>query len=272
MSRRVLDISTIEFWAEASSDTLKALPVSERMELIRLITKQIFNETAQTDRTQTASPSPHDFPEEYKALTNLAKSFSHSARFKQLIVRASDWTVAKIEDNHKLLSALRVWRALPTQMRQSCLKRIVHHFIVASETLSGIPFKNPAVEFFCEGKDSDGDVTQGYYTDIAQAPEDSMGLISLNRHKHAYFHYVCMAAATALHEAVHAVQDQIGVIGIRSPAIVKPYAHDMRLSTALSQHDAIIHHKLDTPYRAQFHERLAFSVDERFYTKLGAVL
>lgn len=265
-----LNASTIEFYANAVPGDLEYTCTNRRMEVIRLLTTHMFNQAADHSRVDSFVPSPHDFHEAYEALTNLAKSFSHSAKFCQLIIGATDWTVIDIENDSNTLTALRLWQKIPLTQKQKALEKIVRHFITACKTLSGIDFVVPATTFFREGKDHEGDVTMGYYTDIR--PDFPAGNVALNVHRNAFFYTVCDAAATALHEAVHAVQDQMGAIAQATPRITRSYAHDSHLAMALTRHKAIIHYKLDIPYRAQFHERLAYSADERFYSKLEAIL
>ncbi len=270
MSEYKLEPADIVFFADASLDRLDEIPAKERMETIRLLTKQMFNDAAKNMRTKTGIPSPNDFPDEYDALTNLAKSFSHSKKFSRTVIQATDRTINHIENDDTALVTLKLWRKVSLDVRKVTLKKIVTHFMNASMTLFDVPFAQPAVVFYHEEKDANGDVTQGYYSDIS--PEDVTGEVAINTHKDAFFNDVCQAASTALHEAVHAVQDQIGVIGRLRPAFVKPYRHDSQLAIILSQENAIIDHRLDTPYRAQFHERLAFDADERFHRKLKAAL
>ena len=92
MSHYRLKTDIIIFYANATPDRLQTIPTKQRMEVIRLLTRQMFNEAARQVRMKSV-PSPYDFPDEYEALTNLAKSFSHSQKFSRTIIRATDRTV-----------------------------------------------------------------------------------------------------------------------------------------------------------------------------------
>lgn len=270
MSQSKLKPAVIKFYATTSQEELEALSVKERMESIHLLTRQMFNEAARQMRTESAIPSPRDFPREYKALTNLAKSFSHSTEFSRTIIRAADRTVDHVRQDDAVQRALCLWPKIQLGIKKSTLNKLVAYFMDSSSTLLNVRLIKPQVVFYHEEKDEDGDVTQGYYTNMDN--EDPDGSVFLNTHKDAFFNKSLQAAATALHEAVHAVQDQIGLISDIRPALVKPYKKDGALARAISEYDALIDYRMDTPYRAQFHERLAFSADERFYKKLQAVL
>lgn len=270
-----LNEATIQFYAAAPVADLSRLSARERMESIRLITKAMFNEAAKRVENKEQPqhiPHPHDFPDECKALTNLSLSISHSPHFTRMIMNAADRTVMDMVEDADMMHALKNWGTRTEQRRKYTLRQVVRHFVSACRAATDIPYAVPLVDFSRTEPDGDRSVICGQYSHIdADTPADN-GLIDLNTHRAAGFHKAYKACRTALHEAVHAIDDQTGEIGARNPRLTRDYDYDARLARMHKQHCVIIPHILDEPYRAQSHERLAYDADARFGQKLRAAL
>lgn len=274
MSHRIkpLKATIVSAYATAPLEDLERLSMKERFLSIRALTAHIFNAAAQHDRIESSSTLRSHFPEEYDALTNLALSFSHTNTFSRLIVRATDRVIDHIGNDEESLNALRNWRKITLADKESALTNIIKRFILSVETLSNIHFSLPIIGFFYEPKDEEGCILEGYYIGINDMKHKNIGKVGINTHHNAGFYCVTRVAATALHEAVHAIQDELAKIGERTPTKVKNLAYDCRLSLKLDEYDANISHKFGAAYRAQFHERIAYAADERFSNNLKYIL